>query len=236
MIAQMRWNTQFALFALVLKLACAQTQPDVSEILKKVSETYKAASNYEFVIDQSLSEPGAGGNISCHAHIAFKSPNQYRLEGTMPGMTPIDDALIVDDGSTLWFYLAKSNEYGSVPASALTSDAPGDSGDMRPEAFDEFVMSRYREADSLADGAKLLREEQTQLGNEKIGCYVVSVSGGKEEDASTWWVDKTHYRILREESAESKVVFTMIKLNQPLPDDLFKFTPPPGARKVDFHP
>jgi outer membrane lipoprotein-sorting protein len=26
-------------------------------------------------------------------------------------------------------------------------------------------------------------------------------------------------------------VFTTIKLHEPLPDDLFKFEPPPGARK-----
>jgi outer membrane lipoprotein-sorting protein len=208
----------------------------VAEVLKRVSETYQAASKYEFVIDQTIEEPKIGEGTSARAHIAFKSPNQYRLEGAMPGMTPIDDVLIVDDGSTLWFYLAKSNEYGSVPASALTSDAPGDLGDMRPEAFDEFMMSRYREAKGLAEGAKLLREEETQFGDEKMGCYVVSVSGGERGHAATWWVDKTHYRILREQSAESNVVFTMIKLNQPLPDELFKFTPPPGARKVDFHP
>ena len=50
---------------------------------------------------------------------------------------------MVYDGSALWFYLPKTNQYGSVPASALTADAPGDLGDMRPEAVDEFMMLRF---------------------------------------------------------------------------------------------
>lgn len=232
----MRRSVRFALFALVLKLACAQTQPDVSEILKKVSETYNAASNYQFVIDQTMQESGAGGSASFHVHIAFRSPSQYRLEGTLPGMTPFEDVLMVHDGSTLWFYLSKSNEYGSFPASALNRDGRGDLGDLRPEALDEFMMSRYRAVSDLAKGANLLREEPIPFGDGNVVCYVVSVSRKQGDGPSTLWVDKKGYRILREEGADSRIVFSSIKLDEPPPDELFKFTPPPGARKLEMHP
>ena len=39
-------------------MALAQTQPDVSQILKKVSETYKAASQYELVGDATSHDAG----------------------------------------------------------------------------------------------------------------------------------------------------------------------------------
>jgi hypothetical protein len=47
----MRRPVRFGSFALLLRVALAQTLPDVAQILKKVSETYKAASQYELVGD-----------------------------------------------------------------------------------------------------------------------------------------------------------------------------------------
>ncbi len=31
----------------------------------------------------------------------------------------------------------------------------------------------------------------------------------------------------------SSVVFATVKINEPLPDDLFRFVPPPGAHKLE---
>ncbi len=233
----MRRNIPLALFAFVLPLASAETAPSVAEILNRVGEAYKAASRYEFVADQTMPEPGNAGRVgSAHSHVAFEAGHRYRLEGRFPGMTPFDDALIVHDGSVLWFYLAKSNQYGSFPASSLTADDRGDLGDLRPEAVDYFLMSRYRSAADFAGSAKLLREESIPFGGSKVLCYVISVSGKNREDASTWWVDKKSSNVLREDGADSGIVFTMIKLDEPLSDELFKFTPPPGARKIAIQP
>jgi outer membrane lipoprotein-sorting protein len=46
-------------------------------------------------------------------------------------------------------------------------------------------------------------------------------------------VDQQRFLILREDDAGSSSVFTTIKLGQPLPDELFEFKPPPGARKIE---
>ncbi len=102
----MRLVVRFALFALVLRAAIAQTQPDVAEILKKVSEVYKAASQYEIVADAT--SRGAG-TAPIHMLLAFRLPSRYRMEGALPGLTGDDaafsDAVIVCDGSFVWFYL-----------------------------------------------------------------------------------------------------------------------------------
>ena len=220
------------LFALALRPALAQTPPNLSEILKKVSETYKAASQYELVADTTGHESAPG-----HMLFAFKAPNKYRLEGAMPGMSGNDSAfsegVIVYDGSAAWFYLPKSNQYGSFPASALTGDDAGDLKDLTPGAMDQFMMSRYRSAADLTD-SKFLREEKIEFAGAKVDCYVVS--GSKGEVIYTWWVDKKRNRILREDNATSSSVFTTIKLGEPLSDNLFKFEPPPGARRVETQP
>ena len=232
----MRPPILLGLFALVLRAALAQTQPDVAEILKKVSETYKAASQYEFVVDATVHEARTGRDVTSHMRFAFKAPDRYRVEGSMTGMSVGDlglgEGIIVHDGSAVWFYLPTSNQYGSFPASGLTADAPGDLGDLNPQAMDYVMMWRYRGATGFADRAKFLREDTIEIAGTRVACYVVTVSPEQRGSAYTWWVDEKRYRILREDNARSSSVFSGIKLDEPLTDELFKFVLPPGARKI----
>jgi outer membrane lipoprotein-sorting protein len=234
-----RWPIRFGLFALLLRMALAQAHPDVAQILKKVGETYKAASQYEFVADTTFHDARTGKDGSAHMRVAFKGPNKYRLEGGIPGMSSggldFSDGLIIHDGSAVWFYLPKSNQYASVPASALTAEAQGDLGDLRPETVDQFMMSRYRGAADLATGSKFLREESIAIAGGKIAAYVVAVAGDRERPVSTWWVDQKRYLILREDQEDSSVVYTSVKLGQPLAAGQFQFVPPPGAKKIEMH-
>jgi outer membrane lipoprotein-sorting protein len=108
---------------LLLSAALAQTQPTVAEILQNVSQTYKAASEYELVADLAdlKTESNKGG--TGHMHFAFESPNRYRMEMSGLGDSEPTKIVIVDDGSTLWTYSPETNEYDSIPASELTKDA-----------------------------------------------------------------------------------------------------------------
>lgn len=167
---------------------------------------------------------------------AFKAPSRYRMEGSAPGLglgsPEFEEAIVVYDGTAVWWYLPKLNRYVTFPASELTADAPGDLGDLRPEAMDEFVRGRYRGA-TAADSARLLRSETIAAGGAPVACYVVEVSLGGSSPY-TWWVDQKRYRILHEDHGETSTVFTSIKLGEPLGDDLFRFVPPPGAKKLDL--
>ena len=235
----MRAAIRFSLLALFLRAAAAQTQPGVAEILTKVSATYKTASQYEFEIDAT------GNAVAFHTHFAFRAPDKYRMEGAIPGLTAQssdlgEEGVVVDDGSTLWFYFPKPNQYASIPASALTADAPGDSGDLRPEAMDYFLTSRYCDAANYAEGAKFLREESIEIAGQKKNCYVVTVLPQKRGLTYTWWVEKNTNRILREDEAGNSAVFTSIRLGEPIRDDLFKFLsrlPEPASANatVTFH-
>ena len=214
-------------------MAPAQVQPDVAEILKEVSETYKGVSQYEFDAEQTLTLPGNKMPTLAHTRIAFKAPNQYRLEGAIPGLNPndpdLDETVMIYDGSTLWFYLPKSNQYSSIPAEELASDPEGSA--HTPEATDRVAMEKYRVAADFVDGAKVLREDEIEVAGARVGCYVVSVPE-KRPGPYTWWVDKMSHRIMREVTADGSTIYTTIRLGQALPDNLFKFELPPGARKI----
>ena len=221
---------------LFLRMALAQTEPNLAEILQNVSQTYKAASEYELVADLAEFKTGNSKGGTGHMLFAFKSPSRYRMKmsGDM-GDPELTKMVIVHNGSTLWTYTPETNEYDSTPAGELTNDAPGDLGDMAPAFQDHVMMWRYRGATDFVDGAKFLREEATEIGGAKVDCYVVTVSPkvGGSRSVYTWWVDNQRSLILREEDVRSSTVFTSIKLDEPLPDDLFKFEPPPGARKIE---
>ena len=82
-----------------------------------------------------------------------------------------------------------------------------------------------------AKESKVLREESMTLEGSGIECYVIEITG--PEGTETWWADKARYRILRQDRPDSSVVFTTVKINEPLSEDLFKFEPPPGAKKAE---
>ena len=210
---------------------CANAQPDTREILGKVSALYKSATQYEIVAVSHSADPTSDQG-SGHAHFVFQAPNRYRMEGSAAGSGETG-AVIVDDGATIWLYFPQTNQYNSIPVSTLTDAAAGDLRDLRPESQDDSAMSRYRSADSSQE-SKYLRDEAIEYSGAKTDCYVLSVAKLKGGPAHTWWIEKKSYRILRDDDAEASVVFSTIKLGQPISGDLFKFVPPEGAQKIEF--
>ena len=216
----------------------AQTPPDVAEILRKVGETYKAASDYQVTADLTVKSKD-GTTSKGKLLIAFRSPNRYRLEGTLPGLgtgNGTGEGVVVHDGTAVWMYMPSSNQYVTFPAAALTAKDAGDLADLRPEAMDNFMLSRYRGAANLASSAKYLRQESVDFGGVQVPCYVVAITlipGA----TNTWWIDTREYRILREDThdstADSSAAFRSIQIGGAITDSLFRFVPPPGAKKMD---
>ena len=98
----------------------------------------------------------------------------------------------------------------------------------------DVAIGRFRGAADLP--GTFLREEALEINGTKADCYVVSAQvtiPAEGTSLHTWWIEKKSNHIVREDDEGSSVVFTTIKLNEPPPNDLFKFVPPPGARKVD---
>jgi hypothetical protein len=88
----MRPKKLLGLLAVLSRAVAAQTAPDVAEILKKVSETYKGATQYELVLDETETLQANRPPGHAHVRIVFKAPNQYRMEGVVSGAA-IDDPI-----------------------------------------------------------------------------------------------------------------------------------------------
>jgi len=216
------------LFSLASGLAHAQLSPIA---------LYKKATRYEFLAEFVARDPVSGKRESIRALYAFSGTGKYRVEGAFPPGTgsrdvsfDIENGLAIHDGSRVWFYLPKSNQFGSIPVSDLNPDDPGYLGNLTPPVFDHLVMWRYRGEANFGSGVTLIRQETIEYGGTKIACFVLAIRQGERY---TWWVDKNNFRILREDTPDFSVLFRSIKLGEQLPDRLFIFQPPPGAKKLN---
>lgn len=225
----MRSATILGLSLLLLPAVRAQTQPDIAAVVRRVSQFYKDATQFEFIGEGTCRGQEARTGAPFHLLFAFRPPNRYRAESNAsclkPGEPDPGEALRINDGPTLWGYAQKENQYFSVPAELLDG--------KKSDSVGQATMSRYRSIADVAGQVKLVREETLSYGASKVACYVVLVPKRENTGAEIWWIDKATYHVVRIDGDESSIVFTAVKLNESLPDDLFRFTPPPGAKKLD---
>jgi outer membrane lipoprotein-sorting protein len=102
---------------------------------------------------------------------------------------------------------------------------------MTPQAFDLTILGDFRAAEDYVQESRLVRRESINLDDTETVCDVIEM----RSPHAVWWVDELTHHVVRVDEGDSSEVITHIKLNQPLPDDLFKFEPPQGARKLDFN-
>jgi outer membrane lipoprotein-sorting protein len=232
------------LAALLAPALMAQDRPNAASILQKVSDTYANAKQYRFAVKKSGEESG-------FMQIAVRKPNQFRLEAdgrVLDGADAFGNVTMLSDGYSAWNYVQGANQFTkkSTTIPLLDTEPP----EVSPETFvwqaDAVFITRYAQMAKAADHAKLLRSETIAAGGGNADCYVFEIAAPLPgyRDTYTWWVDKKRYLVLREDTQpassrrpSSSTVYTMATINEALPDDLFHFSPPPGAKQVDrFEP
>jgi outer membrane lipoprotein-sorting protein len=190
----------------------------VGRILKQVAATYQAAKDYELVTEQSES------GMKMRIQVAFRSPDRYLLQVKRMDLDPPQIALLtVGNDAGFWNYLGEGNIYMVAP--------PGPPPAELQKLFTDGALATYRDAGKYVEGATFLREEAAAIGNAKIDCYVITVSV-PTQGPSTWWIAKENFHVVREEVKGEPHVMLTVRLNEPLADEMFRFTPPPGAKKA----
>jgi outer membrane lipoprotein-sorting protein len=218
----------------------AQSQPDLTGILSKVSETYANAKQFRFAIKKRGEESGV-------LQIAVQKPNRFRFEAdgsVIDGVDAFSKITMVSDGGTAWNYLAELQQYTQKKSTLplLDTEPPA----ISPETFvlqaETLFLTRYSELAKASDHARYLRRETLQAERGSVNCYVIELEAPRPgyRDTYTWWVDPKRYVVLREDTKPatprrpvSSMVYTMAAIDELIPDEVFRFTPPPSAKQVD---
>jgi outer membrane lipoprotein-sorting protein len=212
--------------SLVAFPALGQTRPTAAEILQKATEAYSRATAWE--LDGTITTTIAGrgdGPIHMQMHSAGKGTTKRRLE---TGVSGVSATVIIVDGETVWAYSPKHNQY----TQKKLSEEPAGFVDYLKQA----QLLPFQTTPDKQKNAQVLREEPVSIGGKKMDCYVVQFRRSSQGPTETWWIDKNRFVVLREEvsgPAPSVGVWTVVNFDGSVPDELFVFTPPPGARPVD---
>jgi outer membrane lipoprotein-sorting protein len=240
-------NTAGALaFAGACVIACGQPKPDAAEIVRKVAQTYAVTTQYHFVLESHLKVFNLAGDpiddVSMECTIAMRGPDHARIEGAFGDMVPMQ---LIVTGDEYSLYLPKSNQFFRHKASPIRP-AVGDR-EITDDNLAAYLMQLgqkilvgYEQLATAGDRTALLREEHVAVAGDSIDCFVVELKDYPwENSTSTIWVDKKRHIILRDElislnRAKETVtdLFKFAKINEPLSDELFAFSPPAGAQEV----
>jgi outer membrane lipoprotein-sorting protein len=239
--------------------ALSQNQDESQNILKNVSQTYNSLTSYYFEANSIVEIRSERAQMKMERPIALASvkPDKMRMEVKSPLM----DMLVISNGPTTWEYMPRLNQYTKKSGGPTTIVSKGKDGIERTSDKEEYLrlmaialgvlLPRY---DNILDGlkrSKLLREESLGINGASITCYVIEAEYDRpeaipnaKESPRTFWIDKERLVVLREQyivkipSSEfgtgeqtHTVEFKVVKVNEALPETLFSFTPPEGAKE-----
>jgi len=237
--------------ALLLSFTCAlaygQPLPDAESLMKQVADAAKRYHSVQFV-SENTSETASGNGkpfkIVSKVTETRVTPGRSRIESSTAGMT----VLVVSNAEFTYMYSSSKKEYVKIPAG------------LGPAGMMLAMGMKMPDLDGIRQSYKTLREETLEIDGVKHDCWVLEDNIGEmsvplpQSDqppvkatgvAMTMWVDKkllitmqTFMSMKMELSnmpameMRQTIVVKNLKIDQPVDESLFTFTPPEGAKEV----
>lgn len=208
----------------------AQAQ-SASEVYRRMSEVYTFAKSYQGTIvrvENGKMSDGKSASQSVTIKISFKAPNKYLVNTlksmTTGGKTQSFDQTMVTDGKSLFMFspVTKLYQLGQIQ--------------------NENQLSRFFALLTPVDGFSLLPESTVKGRTVFVLTPNIPLKDTPAERANakkvkiTLMVDKQNYQFLKMtiESATGQLTQSVSdqRLNAPVPDSLFVWTPPASYKKI----
>jgi thiol-disulfide isomerase/thioredoxin len=225
----------------------AQPAPDAKALLKASADGLRGFKSYE--IDQQVVIEMKGGmqnHMELPVKLAVSNPGKLRIESN----GQLGSTLIVSDGENTWMYIGPLKQYTKIPAvsspDALIKSVNPGIGEM---------LDGLKSKDPYLS-AKITGEEAVNVGGDKFDCFVVEAaldtinmpgSYSMSDGAMKMWIDKKTKLLLKQTTTATieggalakptqmiqSTTMLAVKLNTPVADSFFLFTPPEGSRLVE---
>lgn len=153
-----------------------------------------------------------------HGTLYYRAPGEYRIEYLYP-----EGDVVVDDGTWIWIYLPSSQ-----PGQVIRQPAGG-SGSANPLTYLRDLRSMY--AVELAGSEPVSGEVSDHLKLDPR-------SGDAPFTQVDVWVGREtgllrQVRTRTANGVEKSYTFTSLQRGAAIPDDRFRFSPPPGVEVYD---
>jgi thiol-disulfide isomerase/thioredoxin len=230
-------------FVLLAYRGTAQPLPDGQTLFEHAQAAAKSFHSLQYSAEMTMETGLPTAPVKTTTEVAYLNPGKTRMEIKAGKFIMLD----VCDGETIWIYNSMDKQYASIPAA------------QGPTAVVALMGLHLPELSSIHMTYKTAGEETIEIDGQKHGCWVVemqigdfsvpSVQAGKAPPqvsgvVMTSWIDKklgidlqfTLAMKMRMGAQDiemrQKTVKKGIKIDQPVDQALFTFTPPPGAKEV----
>ena len=242
--------------ALLSSLICApaygQQLPDAESLMKQVADAAKHYHSLQFV-SENTSETASGGGqpfkVVSKVTETHVTPGKSRIESSTAGMT----VLVVSNSEFTYVYSSLKKEYVKIPAGLGPAGMMSAMGMKMPDL--DSVHQSYktlRDETLEIDGVK----HDCWVLEDNIGEMAVPLPQSDQPPAKatgvamTMWVDKklliTMQTLMsmkmelpnmpdpnmKTMEMHQTIVVKNLKIDQPVDESLFTFTPPEGAKEV----
>lgn len=207
---------------------------DAQSYLSRAAFTYKQLKSYQVETETERSSADRRNQFKVLVTLYSSRPNKVRIE--VKDLGNILQSLMVSDGKTVTEYRSWTNQYTTfVGAAGINADFDPDRG----TGIGEMVYS------TIADGVSKasIRARQTLLiGTDLMPCVIIDVDYKVADGLSrfTFWIEENKGLVLRravsfrhgDEIRTQVSSVRALTLNEVIPDAVFEFDPPPGAKHV----
>jgi thiol-disulfide isomerase/thioredoxin len=236
---RLRWIAASAFLATSLG---AQQLPDGAVLMKQTQQAVKRFHSLQFANNMTM-EMGPSMKMIMESNTAMVNPGKTRSETKVQGTT----MLTVSDGETTWIYNSMAKQYVKRNA-ALGSAA----------IFAAMGMPNMPDFTKMKTTEKTIGEETIEIDGQKHDCWIVEsrigemelpgAQGARMTDAvSKIWIDKKLSLDLQSNismkvqmaqlpepmEVHMQMVKKDLKIDQPVAESLFQFTPPADAKEVE---
>jgi peroxiredoxin/outer membrane lipoprotein-sorting protein len=210
---------RFVLSCLLLPFALFGETDTARAILERTATTYREARSYQIEIRSLRTLSGDGRVSESRIDVAEARPGKWRWEG--------GGELRVSDGQALWTYRPERGEYTAAEV-----------GTTKPAPI--VALEQINEDVTAAD---IAREETLQIAGKPVDCYVIQVErrewpAGIDPATSfaMYRIDKktfvVHKQVEYTPNSAHTLLYSFLKWNEAVPEELFAFHPPEGSKKV----
>jgi thiol-disulfide isomerase/thioredoxin len=235
-------------YLVILSLAGAlfsQELPDGEALIKRREAAMKSHRTLQFTTQMTMemSREGQPTKVVTESSMAYSNPGKMRVDSKVQGIT----VTMASDGESTIFYNSMNKQYVRRDAALGTTAVVSAMGVKIPDISKVKIET------------KTVGDETIEVDGQKHDCWVVRQTMGKMEiptqpgapsvqasDATfTYWIDKKLDLDLQmstdmkmELGGQAMIMHqTMVKkdlkIDQPLPDSFFSFTPPADAKEVE---
>jgi outer membrane lipoprotein carrier protein len=218
-MSMLLFATIFAAAATAPPLAARDNALDLQTVIDRMQKRYDQAKDFRAGFSQNYSRAVIGRSTLSTGTVAFKKPGRMRWDYEKP-----EPRVFVSDGRVLWLY--EPSEKQAFKQDLKTSQLPAALAFLmgKGKIGDEFEVSFAKDAKEGRPGDyRLALSPKRPQSTYKSILFVV--------DPKEFLVRETV--LVDSQGNTNHFVFDDLRVNDKVPDALFKWTPPTGVRVVD---